>query len=402
MFDKFEREHTPGLGKRTKKDYTFGIRRLRQHFGAKDVRFVTRPEVLAYIEVPRGATARRKEVAVLSAAFNQAMDWEWVDGNPAANIGKVEPKKERRSEPLTLEAFENAKEVASQWQKSTGKKIALVMELALRTGKSQGDIIGCSWSHVNRKEQTILFRETHSNRVVRTVITPAINKLLERAKELCPNGETLISTKDGDRYTDEGFRALFQRFLVRKWDKTGNDRFNFHDIKRLSRKLSEELERTETTEPLDGFPQFGEGVRAESAINAPYYQIFFCLERMIRQQVAGTLEKAEGVHWWDSTRIAPDIHQYASELIGKEWDNATQRSPREIDYTTFGHLGHIITKNWDLFEKQFKSTSKQGILNLMNRLNMARGPIAHCCPLSSLEIEKLAVTIRNWFEILAT
>lgn len=95
--------------------------------------------------------------------------------------------------------------------------------------------------------------------------------------------------------------------------------------------------------------------------------------------------------------MPPAIRQYAGEIITKEVNSAlTQRSLREIDYTTLGHLGQIIVSNWDkLFERQF--TTKEAVLSVLSRLNMARGPIAHSCPVSEAEVERLGLTIRDWF-----
>ena len=51
-----------------------------------------------------------------------------------------------------------------------------------------------------------------------------------------------------------------------------------------------------------------------------------------------------------------------------------------------------------MFEDQF--VSKGAVSSVLARLNLARGPIAHCCPVSELEIERLGLTVRDWFNIL--
>jgi site-specific recombinase XerD len=397
MLDKYVRENMSKLSKRTGGDYGRHVKHLRDQFGNRDVRSITHQEIVDYVgPVAKGYVQKLRKLAVLRSAYNYAIKWGgWVDGNPCTHVGRGQP---RKREPLTMQQFEQAVKLISKTK--AGEKAALVMQLALHTGQLQGGITGLQWSHIDREAGTILFRETRKQKRKTTVvlITPEIEKLLGRAKELCSNSVYVVTTNRDMAYTSEGFRALWQRFLE-KWENTGRDRILFHDIKILSKKISADQKLALAVDPIDDFPQLGPGVIAEAEGNAPYYRVFFCLERIIRQQVADTLEKAAGVHWWDSDKITPDIQRYVSDLITKEWDNATQRSPREIDYTTFGQLGQIITKNWDLFESQFKSTNKQGITNIMFRLNMARGPIAHCCPLSPLEIERLLLTVRNWFDI---
>jgi hypothetical protein len=69
-----------------------------------------------------------------------------------------------------------------------------------------------------------------------------------------------------------------------------------------------------------------------------------------------------------------------------------------IDYTTFGHLSGIITNNWDLFSTVFKS--QKAVQKVMSSLNLLRGPIAHCCPLSDDEIDRLQLTVKDWFRMM--
>jgi hypothetical protein len=75
----------------------------------------------------------------------------------------------------------------------------------------------------------------------------------------------------------------------------------------------------------------------------------------------------------------------------------TKRSDRMIDYTTFGELSAIITSNWDVFEPIF--TSGPAVAKIMRDLNILRGPIGHCCPMSDDEIERLKLTVKDWFRI---
>jgi hypothetical protein len=75
----------------------------------------------------------------------------------------------------------------------------------------------------------------------------------------------------------------------------------------------------------------------------------------------------------------------------------TRRSDDEIDYTTFGELSVIITSNWDLFGTVF--SSRRAVEKVMNSLNLLRGPIAHCCPISDDEVLRLQLTVKDWFRM---
>lgn len=64
-------------------------------------------------------------------------------------------------------------------------------------------------------------------------ISPAVNAVLERAWSTGPKGDYVIRTKWGRKYTEDGFRAMWQRYM-RAWAKAGHPRFHFHDIRAKS------------------------------------------------------------------------------------------------------------------------------------------------------------------------
>ena len=114
--------------------------------------------------------------------------------------------------------------------------------------------------------------------------------------------------------------------------------------------------------------------------------------------ITETLDEAEGVNWWD-TKVPPNIVLSVKNMIQKEIDNGiTQRSDRSIDYTTFGELSVIINSNWVLFATIFKS--QRAVERVMASLNLLRGPIAHCCPLSEDEIDRLGLAVKDWFRMI--
>jgi len=149
---------------------------------------------------------------------------------------------------------------------------------------------------------------------------------------------------------------------------------------------------------LKYYPQFEQEVRKEAAQMAQHYELFYCLEKSIRKLISETLEEAEGANWWD-TKVAPDIQKYVAELKKSELDNGiTPRSDQAIDYSTFGHLSVIITSNWALFGTIFKS--QRAVQKVMASLNLLRGPIAHCAPLSEDEVDRLDLAVRDWFRMM--
>lgn len=146
----------------------------------------------------------------------------------------------------------------------------------------------------------------------------------------------------------------------------------------------------------DYYPQIETQFRREAKKMAPEYELFYSLERSIRSLISETLEEAEGEGWWKSARISEEIRQEVAKSQQSEEDSGiTSRSEEEIDYCTFGNLGQIIEKNWDLFGAIFRNL--RAIKNIMYRLNSLRNPIAHCALLADDEVLRLHLTMRDWF-----
>jgi hypothetical protein len=146
------------------------------------------------------------------------------------------------------------------------------------------------------------------------------------------------------------------------------------------------------------YPQFEQQVRIEAASMAQHYELFYCLEQAIRKLITETLEEAAGANWWEAT-VPGQIVQDVKRLRNDEIENGvTSRSDRAIDYTTFGQLAVIITGNWELFGTIFKSA--RAVEKVMKSLNLLRGPIAHCCPLSEDEIDRLDLAVKDWFRMI--
>jgi len=148
------------------------------------------------------------------------------------------------------------------------------------------------------------------------------------------------------------------------------------------------------------YPQFEAAVRKEAEAMAKHYEVFYCLEKSIRALVSNTLETAEKREgWWSSERVPNNVKTEVQSRIQREIDTGmTRRSSDELDYTTFGELGFMITSNWDVFGGLF--SSKKAVEKVMASLNSLRGPIAHCSPLAEDEVLRLQLTLRDWFRLM--
>jgi hypothetical protein len=176
------------------------------------------------------------------------------------------------------------------------------------------------------------------------------------------------------------------------------------DLGHVGRQFGFELGHLPTAVPQNVedvyYPQFSEVIRAEAAEMGRHYEIFYSLEKSIRELVSKTFEDAEkSEDWWATGRVPQSIKGEVANRIQKELDaGVTKRSLDELDYTTFGELSDIIQANWDVFGGLFNS--KKAMQKVMASLNALRNPIAHCCSLAEDEQLRLQLAVRDWFRLM--
>lgn len=168
------------------------------------------------------------------------------------------------------------------------------------------------------------------------------------------------------------------------------------DLQKIEAKFGIDLgHAASTSQDSSYYPQFDQTIRAQAAEMAAHYELFYCLEQSIRELIVTTLFDKAGAAWWQSS-VPPKIVEEVAGRIQREKDSGfSQRSDKEIDYTNFGELSVIITSNWDVFGAIF--SSKRAVERIMNSLNLIRGPIAHCSPLAPDEVDRLLLTVKDWF-----
>jgi hypothetical protein len=272
------------------------------------------------------------------------------------------------------------------------------MDLLMLTRQQQGKLLTLRWDQVHDK--VVLFRDSKTKQKVEVEITPELRAVLDRCKALAGDSDYVITTlrPRGRRYTSEGFRASWQR-LMKEYEKTGRDRFDFHDMLATAERQQEERKsrRALFATALADFPEFDDRLREDAAAMSAQYQLFYCLEQKIRGLVVDRLSKARGPDWWTSECVPELTRNTANNLRQKEIANGiTPRSANMIDYITFGELSSLITNNWPIFESAFHH--KDAVARVIANLNLGRGPIAHSCPMTPHEVERLHIWVKDWFK----
>lgn len=222
ILDRFETDYVPSLSPRTQRDYARHCRDLRRQFGHYIADELKPRDFRDFMNVAKGKIQRNKQLAVLSCAFSEAVGrWYWAERNPVRDV------KRHPSRPRDREVTDTEYEA---FKATVPLRMRLAMELSVLTGQRQGDILSMRWTQVDRPAGRIRFKQAKTGKRLGVRITPAVDEILERCAALKPDGEYVIRRRDGNRYTSDGFRAIWQRYQ-RRWKRAGHDRFTYHDLR---------------------------------------------------------------------------------------------------------------------------------------------------------------------------
>lgn len=245
ILTRYEREVVPTLAPRTQKDYARHLAKLRELFGdriAEDLQPRDFGEFLNNGGKAKGRIQKVRQLAVLSSAFTQAVSfWYLIPRNCLRDVKR--PKSKPRTRYVTDAEFEAVKAIAPL-------RVKLAMDLALITGQRQGDLLSLKWSQL--VNDTVQFHQSKTGKKLAIRITAKLEAVLDRCWML-PNGghegnEYVLPTRKGQRYTSEGFRAVWQR-TMKKAMRLGviKSRHTFHDLRAKSgsdaKSLQEAFER---------------------------------------------------------------------------------------------------------------------------------------------------------------
>lgn len=226
ILDRYERDCLPKLAPRTQKDYARHLVKLRARFGDRIASELKPKDFGPFLhEVKYGQTSRVRQLAVLSAAFTEAVSsWFWIDRNVLRDVKR--PHSKPRDRLISDEEFEAVRKLAPE-------RMGLAMQLALLTGQRQGDILRFKWTDI--QDGALHVRQSKTGKRLAIQLNPALKRVLGYCAQLRNRvpSEYILPTRLGIPYTPEGFRAGWQR-VMRRWMASGGENFHFHDIRALA------------------------------------------------------------------------------------------------------------------------------------------------------------------------
>lgn len=231
LFTRYEAECLPEIQPRTARDYLNILSILRHHFGHLEPKEVTPRLVVNFLDVPTGRVHRNRMVTILSTVFKKAIGkWCIEDDlrNPCDGVERWPTKP--RDRYVTDEEFQGMRAISCP-------QVQIAMDLALFTGQRQGDLVNLKWSAIKsdgpRPTWYLEIKQGKTGKHLGISISPSIEAVLDRAYQTGPMGTHVLRTKWGREYTEDGFRAMWQRHC-QEWERLGNERFHFHDLRAKS------------------------------------------------------------------------------------------------------------------------------------------------------------------------
>ena len=240
LFDRYVKECIPNLSWRSQRDYQSIVDLLRVHFGHMAPADVKPRHIVAFLDVEKGRIHRNRMVMILSMVFKKAIGKWCVDDelrNPCVGVERWPTKP--RTRYVTDDEF-------SAFRATCPEVLQVAMDLALLTGQRQGDIVNLMWEKVNtiglpRDKWFLDVKQGKTGKHLGIAISPAVEGVLMRARKLSPPWphEHVLrvnprqTSRKGQKFTEDGFRALWQRYQAR-WIKAGNPGFHFHDLRAKS------------------------------------------------------------------------------------------------------------------------------------------------------------------------
>lgn len=223
LIEKYLIEIAPKKAKATYQGNLAEAKNLQEVFGNMLVLEVRPTHIAKYLDI-RGIKApirANREISLLSHMFSYAMRWGMIDRNPCIGVAK-HPEK-GRDRYITDEEFEAVKLIASEL-------IATVMDFAYITALRKGDILSLRLDQIT--DEGIWIKQSKTGAKQLYEWSKGLNEVVTRARQIKRpiRGLYLFCTRQGQPYSDTGFKAMWNRVQV-KWADQGGQRFTFHDIR---------------------------------------------------------------------------------------------------------------------------------------------------------------------------
>ena len=211
--------------KTTQKNYLYSLKLLEQAFGHMRPSAIKPIHMTQYRRARGHNVAANRDVAALSAVLQFALE---EDGSVSVNVARqVKRLPEHPRTRYVTDAEFNA--VLDQATPS----VRCAMKLSYLTGQRLGDVLALSKSDLSA--EGIAFTQSKTGKKLIVLWNDELREVVAECKALPSRllSTHLIVTRDGRRYSVDGFKSIWQR-LMSKYVAGGGERFTFHDLRAKS------------------------------------------------------------------------------------------------------------------------------------------------------------------------
>lgn len=196
---------------------------LRAFFGEMAIEEVRPMHVAQYLD-QRGEVApvrANREKSLLSHVFSMAMRWGLAERNPCVGVHR-NPEKPRDRLPTP-------EELALFCKLSESALLRAWVIVKWLTGLRQSDMRSLQCHQLRDDGIHVTTAKTGHKTIIEW--TPELRRAIDAALEIHPlPSDFVFSTRQGTGYSADGFRAIWQRAMV-KFVEAGGERFTEHDIR---------------------------------------------------------------------------------------------------------------------------------------------------------------------------
>lgn len=225
LFDRYAIQILPKKAPRTQKDQTMQLELLRTAFGGLRPGELSPRLVIRYRNArgQRSRTQANHELALLSHICVTAIEWEVMESNPCRDVVRFKlPPRDHYVEDADYRFMRAA----------AGKRLQVLMDLALLTGQREGDLLALRWEQVEK--DGIHFRQGKTGKRLIVGWSQALRRVIAAARKIKPASGNVVPTMDGKQYTTDGFQSLWRRARD-KAKESGLERpFPFNDLRAKS------------------------------------------------------------------------------------------------------------------------------------------------------------------------
>ncbi len=207
------------VNKRSYKDdiYRSGI--LKEFFGNVYLSEIT-PYEIEKFKSKRKAEVKEstinRAVSLLQGMFNKAIEWGYVEENPASKVKKF---KENNS----ILRYLSIEEIQKLIKSAPTETIRNIILLALNTGMRKNEILNLKWTDIDLESQLLYIRDSKNKEGRQIPLNDTLHQIFKNKNSSL--NEYVFINSNGERYRD--IRKLFQKAL----DTSEIKNFRFHDLR---------------------------------------------------------------------------------------------------------------------------------------------------------------------------